>query len=64
MSQTKYLKQLKFISHVLEIGETKIKMPADLVPDENSPADLQMTSLSLAPHMVEKERKRSLFLLS
>lgn len=54
MSQTKYLKQLKFISLVLVVGETKIKMLPDLVPDENSPADLQMTSLSLAPHMVEK----------
>lgn len=44
----------QIISHVLEVGEIKIKMPPDLVPDENSPAHLQMTFLSL--HMVEKER--------
>lgn len=49
----------QIISHVLEVGEIKIKMPPDLVPDENSPAHLQMTFLSL--HMVEKERKRSPF---
>lgn len=64
MSQTKCLKQLKFISHVLEVGETKIKMPADLVPDENSTADLQMTDLLIncSSHGGEKkERDLSFF---
>lgn len=39
----------------LEAGKTRLKVPADSVPDESPPPDLQVATLLLCPHMAERE---------
>lgn len=43
---------------VLEAECSKIKVLADSVPGENSPASLQMAAFSLCLHMAEKEKRK------
>ena len=40
---------------VLEAGKSKIKVPPNLVPDENSLLGLQMASFSLCPYIGQRE---------
>ena len=42
---------------VLNTGQVKVKVLADLVPGENSLHGLQMVFFLLCPHMAERERK-------
>ena len=48
-------KQQTLISQIWRVGESKIKVLADLVPGEDSLPDLQITTFLVHPHMVEKE---------
>ena len=58
-AQTAQLKEQTFISPVLEVGQSKIMVPADPVSRESPLPGLQMAVFSLYPHMAEsRERAR------
>lgn len=46
-----WLEQQKFISHGVEAGKFKVKVPADLVSGEDSLPGFQVATFSLHPHM-------------
>lgn len=46
---------------ILEVGNSKIKVPTELVPGEGSPPCLQMDDFLLCPQVTEKEREHSGF---
>lgn len=64
MSQTGWLEQQTFIPTVLEAGESKSKVPEDLVNGESPPAGLQRAAFMLCDLIMERERSSgvSLFL--
>ena len=45
---------------VLQAGQSEIKVPADLVPGENSLSGLQVVTFSVCPHMAKAERTSEL----
>lgn len=57
------LNNRNFFLTVMEAGKSKIKVPADLLPDKSSLLGLQMAAFSLCPHMEERKRYFSLPLL-
>ena len=53
---TGWLKEQKFLSHILKTGKSKIKVQVDPVPGEDFPPSLQMAAFLLCLHVVETDQ--------
>lgn len=54
-TQSRRLKKQALISHSLKGGTYKVKVPANIFPDESSHPDMQIATFSLHPHREERE---------